>query len=253
MGYVEPSAGFSLLLVVGFWLLFRILRCILEENHAVSEANRHLVGSDLLWSPAASASRLSHLKLGLLRHPAWRVAAAVTGFSLVCAIPASPEAHECPLRPLRFREVIEHASQPTHDPASPCSLISLRYARQLAEQSANRVQVTPELVLAMIYHESRFAPCAVSSSGAQGLMQLKPGTASEVGVTDAFNPADNVAGGTRYLKYLLDRYHGDTALALAAYKDGTRRVDNRRGRSAPLSTQQYVHNIMQLADDMADD
>ena len=134
-------------------------------------------------------------------------------------------------------------------PASPCASIPLRYARQLAERNANRVRIAPGLILAVIFYESRFAPCAVSSSGALGLMQLKPGTASEFGVENAFDPPDNVAGGTRYLRYLLDRYHGDTELALAAYKAGMRRVDRRRKLRASLATQQYVDNVMRLAVD----
>jgi soluble lytic murein transglycosylase-like protein len=83
----------------------------------------------------------------------------------------------------------------------------------------------PQLVHSVIRVESNYNPLAVSSKGAQGLMQLMPETARRFGVLNAFDPVDNIQGGTRYLKYLLDLYKGDYNLALAAYNAGEGAVE----------------------------
>src|SRR5215469_8230885 len=75
----------------------------------------------------------------------------------------------------------------------------------------------PELIHSVIQVESNYNPYAVSPKGAMGLMQLIPATARRFGVSDAFNPIENIEGGAKYLKHLLDLYHGDYPLALAAY------------------------------------
>ena len=129
-----------------------------------------------------------------------------------------------------------------------CRPVSLGEAREIARRAAYREGVSEGLLLAVIFHESRFAPCAVSASGAQGLMQLKPETAWEVGVRNPFDPADNIGGGARYLHELIARYDGDTALALGAYLHGPTVID-RTGRLPPLpATRHYVREIQELAD-----
>ena len=90
----------------------------------------------------------------------------------------------------------------------------------LVQRNAATWQVDPALVKAVIANESAFNPAATSSVGAQGLMQLMPETAASMGVRDAYDPAQNVAGGTRYLRGLLDRFGGDLHLAVAAYNAG---------------------------------
>lgn len=112
----------------------------------------------------------------------------------------------------------------------------------IVDRAARRYQVAPELVKAVIRAESGFNPTAVSPAGAQGLMQLMPGTARDLGVRDPFNPEQNVMGGTRYLRQMLDRYDGNVEKALAAYNWGPGNVD-RGDRGLPRETREYIGRI----------
>ena len=105
----------------------------------------------------------------------------------------------------------------------------------------------PRLVESVIRAESAFNPTAVSRTGARGLMQLMPQTAAMLGVRDSFNPRENIEGGVRHLRYLLDRYPGNIPLAVAAYNAGEGAVDSHRGIPPYAETQQYVQRIMTLA------
>ncbi|MGD1059744.1 MAG: lytic transglycosylase domain-containing protein [Solirubrobacteraceae bacterium] len=96
---------------------------------------------------------------------------------------------------------------------------------EAVEAIAATQSLPPQLVHSVIKVESNYNPLAVSSKGAQGLMQLMPATARRFGVANAFDPVDNIQGGTRYLKYLLDLYKGDYNLALAAYNAGEGAVE----------------------------
>jgi soluble lytic murein transglycosylase-like protein len=112
------------------------------------------------------------------------------------------------------------------------------------ESAAAREAVDPALVRAVIAHESGFDPSATSPAGAQGLMQLMPATAQGLGVTDPYDPAQSIAGGTHLLGTLLERYDGDLTSALAAYNAGPGAVDRAGGVPPYAETQAYVRNVI---------
>ena len=114
--------------------------------------------------------------------------------------------------------------------------------------AAQEFGVEEAVVRAIIHAESAFRPNAVSHAGAQGLMQLIPATASRFGVTDVFQPEQNIRGGVQYLAWLLKRYNGDLTLAAAGYNAGEGAVDRHGGVPPYDETQRYVQRVGQLAD-----
>lgn len=109
---------------------------------------------------------------------------------------------------------------------------------------ATEFGVDRSLVKAVIHAESGYNPNAVSSKGAAGLMQLMPGTAQELKVADSFNPSDNIRGGVRYLRFLLDTFKGNVTLALAAYNAGLSKVAKHGGVPPYEETRNYVSKVL---------
>ena len=117
---------------------------------------------------------------------------------------------------------------------------------RLIDQAAIAHRVDPALLHAVIAVESGFAVNAVSSRGAQGLMQLMPATARDYGVTDVFDPRQNIDAGAQHLRRLLDRFGQDRTLALAAYNAGAGAVARHQGRVPPYAeTMAYVPRVLQ--------
>jgi soluble lytic murein transglycosylase len=115
---------------------------------------------------------------------------------------------------------------------------------QAVNRAAQQHHVQPALLLAVMKAESSFNPIAVSKAGAVGLMQLIPETAIRHGVRNLYDANDNISGGAKHLRYLLNRFHGNTRLALAAYNAGERKVD-RYGQIPPYKeTQDYVKKVL---------
>jgi soluble lytic murein transglycosylase-like protein len=111
-------------------------------------------------------------------------------------------------------------------------------------EAGTRHGVDPVLIYALMHQESSFKQRAVSYKGARGLMQLMPGTAARFGVSNIFDARQNIEGGTRYLKFLLNLFNGDVALALAGYNAGEGAVIKYGWRIPPYNeTQEYVRRI----------
>jgi soluble lytic murein transglycosylase-like protein len=156
---------------------------------------------------------------------------------------------------------IDHIETTTENPASavskPVAPAAPLAQRALPDNSKNPINLNelvasasgdykldPDLVNSVIRAESGFNVRAVSPKGAQGLMQLMPQTASELGVQNAFDPQANVQGGTRYLRELLERYNFDLIKALAAYNAGPERVEQYGGVPPYYETKAYVARIV---------
>ena len=117
---------------------------------------------------------------------------------------------------------------------------------QMIDHVAEKVSLAPELIHSVVSAESAYNPTAVSHAGAQGLMQLMPETAQELGVQDSFDPFQNLLGGSKYLKQLLEKYDGDLDHALAAYNWGQGNVDRRGLENMPEETRDYLVKIKGL-------
>jgi soluble lytic murein transglycosylase-like protein len=136
----------------------------------------------------------------------------------------------------RFERDLSHPAA-----AAPAPTPSLE---EVIGNASQRHRLDPALIQSVIHAESGFNTRAVSSKGAQGLMQLMPQTASQLGVSNSFDPQANVEGGTRYLRELLERYNFDLVKALAAYNAGPGRVEKYRGVPPYYETRAYVARII---------
>ena len=153
------------------------------------------------------------------------------GFSLLPAIPGMPV-------PQQEESKVERSH------GAGCSRLSDESLDAIVRKASETYGVDRDLIVSVIRAESGFDAGATSPKGAMGLMQLMPGTARDLGVSDAYDPEQNVRGGTRHLKWLLKRYDGDVEKALAAYNWGTGNLERGTGR-LPEETRNYIARIME--------
>lgn len=136
-----------------------------------------------------------------------------------------------------YKKIDLYATAP-HTPMAP------RELEAAIARAAHQARLHPALVLAVIKAESDYDPMAVSRAGALGLMQLMPQTAQRHNVQDVFDPEQNISGGTKHLRYLLDRFEGNLPLALAAYNAGENAVDRYRTLPPFNETRRYVQKVL---------
>ena len=137
---------------------------------------------------------------------------------------------------------VERSGEVPPNPVPPAE-VKRRDIEQMIDRVARQVSLAPELIRSVVDVESAFDPQAVSPVGAQGLMQLMPATAAELGVQNSFDPQENLLGGSRYLKQLLDKYDGDLDRALAAYNWGQGNVDRKGLARMPEETRNYLVKV----------
>jgi soluble lytic murein transglycosylase-like protein len=163
-------------------------------------------------------------------------------------LPGMPQQQDAPSfsAQLQAQMAQQDLGEGTSDAAAPDAPAMVPPAQidALVNDNAQSQNVDPALIKAIIANESGFNANATSNVGAQGLMQLMPSTAAGLGVANAYDPAQNVAGGTKYIKGLLDRFNGDVPLAVAAYNAGPNAVEKYGGVPPYAETQNYVQNVL---------
>lgn len=141
-------------------------------------------------------------------------------------------------------------SRSASGPSISNNIIRKSYPRNdyqaIVSEKAGKYELDPSLVHAVIKTESNGNPYAISRKGAKGLMQLMPGTANDLQVRNVFDPEENIDGGARYLRYLIDRFNGDLTLALAAYNAGPKTVEKSWSIPHIPETRDYVRKVMAL-------
>ena len=139
-----------------------------------------------------------------------------------------------------FQKILDSSMEKTKNPSSA----SRSEINELIDKYSEQAGLDVDFVKAVINQESGFNPNATSKCGAMGLMQLMPGTAQGLGVTNAYDPAQNIQGGTKYLKGLMDRFDNNKSLALAAYNAGPNAVKKYGGIPPYQETQNYVKSVL---------
>jgi len=204
--------------------------------------HRRLIAALILWLTAqsASAADLALLRNGFtIRHDHRQILGDTTRLFL--------EANDSGYIDVPTAEIEgfeKDLSRPPARESSPTLPLPAADLTRVVNSASAQYRLDPDLVNSVIHAESGFNSHAVSSKGAQGLMQLMPGTAGRLGVTNPFDPESNVTGGTRYLRQLLERYNFDLVKALAAYNAGPMRVEQYRGVPPYRETRAYVAKVV---------
>ena len=155
--------------------------------------------------------------------------------------------YNAPQKPTEdFQKILDSSMKNTQN-TTPTSRAEIN---ELIDKYSEQAGLDVDFVKAVINQESGFNPNATSKCGAMGLMQLMPGTAQGLGVTNAYDPEQNIQGGTKYLKGLLDRFDNNKSLALAAYNAGPNAVKKYGGIPPYHETQNYVKSVLSKYDKM---
>jgi len=178
---------------------------------------------------------ISFLLLGLNAYADMYQSASSDGTVLYTNVPASGSKVIVKENELARKTAVKAAKKKNH--------VSGEF-NNIAEEKARKHNVDPKLVKAVIGAESNWNPRAVSNKGAIGMMQLMPKTASDMGVGNPLNPEENIEGGVKYLRHLLDKFNGSLTLALAAYNAGPARVEKVNGVPSIPETVNYVKRVM---------
>jgi soluble lytic murein transglycosylase-like protein len=141
--------------------------------------------------------------------------------------------------PEKSKDITKHQSEIIHAD-------NLTSYRHIISSNSKKYKVESSLVYAIIKVESNWNPKAISKKGAKGLMQLMPSTANDMNVMNLFDPEENIKGGIRYLRFLLDKFNGDISLALAAYNSGPTKVERFNGIPPIKETKQYVKRVLSI-------
>jgi len=201
------------------------LRGVAEDDGQPSVLTRHLLGFAVLL---------------LTVIPGYMLTRAGGVPTLTSEAEAEPDASAVPAALLEETEE-EPVAEPAEEPKPRLTMADIHAH---IKQVSLRHGISPLLVAAIIEAESEFNPRAVSRKGARGLMQLMPATASSLSVRDSFDPYENIDGGVRHLRRLLDRFHGNIPLAVAAYNAGEQTVINYHGVPPYRETRRYVSKIL---------
>jgi hypothetical protein len=156
---------------------------------------------------------------------------------------------QSPGQKIEKREPVENLQPKTG--SRSIALSDRQIIEQNIQKAAAKYNLPQELITAVVRAESNFEVNAVSTAGAQGLMQLMPATAKELGVQNPFDIAQNIDGGTKYLRKMLDRFGGSVRKALAAYNAGPGTVMKYNGRVPYAETRQYVRRVLRFSGQMA--
>jgi soluble lytic murein transglycosylase-like protein len=158
--------------------------------------------------------------------------------------PVTPEPQPAP-QPVALTTTEPSAAQPAAVASqTPAKVAQNMDLEQVVREASSKNRLDPDFVSSVIRAESNFKTHAVSKKGAQGLMQLMPATAAQLGVADAFDPRANVEAGTAHLSALLDLYNNDPIRALAAYNAGAHRVKQYHGVPPYRETRDYINKIV---------
>jgi soluble lytic murein transglycosylase-like protein len=230
---VEISLKFGIVTLIGASALANAADlAILRNGNSIRHERRQVVGS-------VTRLYLSDSTSGYIEIPT----SEIERFEVDTAPPPQakpPVANAQPTVPPRVTAAPPVATMPQHT----APVLDRAALGQLVNGAGERNQIDPDFINSVIRVESGFNSRAVSKKGAQGLMQLMPQTASQLGVTNSFDPKANVEGGTKYLRELLEKYNYDVVKTLAAYNAGPQRVEQYHGVPPYYETRAYIARII---------